>query len=202
MLLRAPDARQDSRGEVMRLIDTFQIAAEESTRMYGAECLGLFYGAVHSRVALPRSSQRGVTPVIFDAVIVTCEKKRRDCKSAKQIPRYQEKSDELGGCGAGEWAPMDNTERNKGFSAVVRKFPVGAVSMVSPFNFPCAPPLPGLQLARPSRPGRRACNARVPRSGMLCHTSPACAAGLRHASQGAQESRLRDLVVIWRVLRL
>ena len=34
---------------------------------------------------------------------------------------------------------MDNTERNKGFSAIVRKFPVGAISMVSPFNFPCAP---------------------------------------------------------------
>ena len=40
---------------------------------------------------------------------------------------------------AGEWTPMDNTERNKGFSAIVRKFPVGAISMVSPFNFPCAP---------------------------------------------------------------
>ncbi len=26
---------QDSRGEVQRLIDTFQIAAEEATRMYG-----------------------------------------------------------------------------------------------------------------------------------------------------------------------
>ena len=35
---------------------------------------------------------------------------------------------------------MDNTERNKGFSAIVRKFPVGPVSMVSPFNFPCASP--------------------------------------------------------------
>ncbi len=50
---------------------------------------------------------------------------------AKQIPRYQEKSDVTECCCAGEWAPMDNTERNKGFSAVVRKFPVGAVSMVS-----------------------------------------------------------------------
>ena len=27
---------QDSHGEVLRLIDTFQIAAEEATRMYGA----------------------------------------------------------------------------------------------------------------------------------------------------------------------
>ncbi len=36
---------------------------------------------------------------------------------------------------------MDNTERNKGFSAIVRKFPVGPVSMVSPFNFPCASPI-------------------------------------------------------------
>ncbi|KAK9840915.1 hypothetical protein WJX81_000140 [Elliptochloris bilobata] len=61
---------KDSHGEVLRLIDTFQIAAEESVRMYG------------------------------------------------------------------EWTPMDTTERNKGFSAIVRKFPVGAVSMVSPFNFP------------------------------------------------------------------
>ena len=28
---------QDSRGEVERLIDTFKIAAEEATRIYGAE---------------------------------------------------------------------------------------------------------------------------------------------------------------------
>ena len=45
----------------------------------------------------------------------------------------------VSGVCAGEWTPMDNTERNKGFSAIVRKFPVGALSMVSPFNFPCAP---------------------------------------------------------------
>ena len=48
------------------------------------------------------------------------------------------------GLRAGEWTPMDNTERNKGFSAIVRKFPVGAVSMVSPFNFPCVLCLQGL----------------------------------------------------------
>ena len=37
VLLTASRMRQDSHGEVMRLIDTFQIAAEECTRMYGAE---------------------------------------------------------------------------------------------------------------------------------------------------------------------
>jgi len=106
---------------------------------------------------------------------------------AKQIPRYQEKSDVTECCCAGEWAPMDNTERNKGFSAVVRKFPVGAVSMVSPFNSPCAPPLPVLQLARLSRPGWPPCAVRVRRAAVCfaCHT--ACAAGLRHASGGRGE---------------
>ena len=31
---------KDSRGEVTRLIDTFTIAMEESTRIYGEHCLG------------------------------------------------------------------------------------------------------------------------------------------------------------------
>ena len=31
----------------------------------------------------------------------------------------------VSGVCAGEWTPMDNTERNKGFSAIVRKFPRG-----------------------------------------------------------------------------
>ncbi|BDA51294.1 probable lactaldehyde dehydrogenase at C-terminar half [Coccomyxa sp. Obi] len=61
---------KDSRGEVQRLIDTFQIAAEEATRMYG------------------------------------------------------------------EYAPMDLSARTKGFQAVVRQFPIGPCSFVSPFNFP------------------------------------------------------------------
>eukprot|EP00850_Spirogloea_muscicola_P022869 SM000315S11906 [mRNA] locus=s315:83962:87476:- [translate_table: standard] len=61
---------RDSRGEVQRLIDTFQIAAEESVRMYG------------------------------------------------------------------EYAPIDISERAKGYQSLVRKFPIGPISMVSPFNFP------------------------------------------------------------------
>eukprot|EP00850_Spirogloea_muscicola_P000960 SM000003S11205 [mRNA] locus=s3:1500774:1509493:- [translate_table: standard] len=61
---------RDSRGEVQRLIDTFQIAAEESVRMYG------------------------------------------------------------------EYAPIDISERAKGYQSLVRRFPIGPISMVSPFNFP------------------------------------------------------------------
>ncbi|CAK0784038.1 hypothetical protein CVIRNUC_007241 [Coccomyxa viridis] len=61
---------KDSRGEVERLIDTFKIAAEEATRLYG------------------------------------------------------------------EYAPMDLSQRTKGFQSIVRRFPIGAISMVAPFNFP------------------------------------------------------------------
>lgn len=38
--------------------------------------------------------------------------------------------------GAGEYAPMDISARTTGFRAITRLFPIGAVSMVSPFNFP------------------------------------------------------------------
>jgi len=61
---------KDSRGEVTRLIDTFEIAAEEAVRLYG------------------------------------------------------------------EYAPLDISERNHGIQSIVRRFPIGIVSMVSPFNFP------------------------------------------------------------------
>ena len=61
---------KDARGEVTRLIDTFEIAAEEAVRLYG------------------------------------------------------------------EYAPLDISERNAGIQSVVRRFPIGVVSMVSPFNFP------------------------------------------------------------------
>ena len=61
---------KDARGEVTRLIDTFEIAAEEAVRLYG------------------------------------------------------------------EYAPLDISERNKGIKSIVRRFPIGVVSMVSPFNFP------------------------------------------------------------------
>lgn len=61
---------KDARGEVTRLIDTFEIAAEEAVRLYG------------------------------------------------------------------EYAPLDISERNQGIQSVVRRFPIGVVSMVSPFNFP------------------------------------------------------------------
>ena len=39
-------------------------------------------------------------------------------------------------CRAGEFAPMDLSQRTKGFQSIVRRFPIGPVSMVSPFNFP------------------------------------------------------------------
>lgn len=61
---------KDARGEVTRLIETFTIAMEESTRV------------------------------------------------------------------GGEYAPMDISQRCAGLTAVVRRFPVGPVAMVSPFNFP------------------------------------------------------------------
>ena len=31
---------------------------------------------------------------------------------------------------------MDLSQRTKGFQSIVRKFPIGAISMVAPFNFP------------------------------------------------------------------
>ena len=36
----------------------------------------------------------------------------------------------------GEYAPMDISQRTNGMSAIVRNFPIGVISMVSPFNFP------------------------------------------------------------------
>lgn len=45
---------QDSRGEVQRLIDTFEIAAEEATRMYGA---GLFTCIEHPSQKMPLKLQ-------------------------------------------------------------------------------------------------------------------------------------------------
>eukprot|EP00897_Mesotaenium_endlicherianum_P005715 jgi/Mesen1/5171/ME000257S04450 len=36
----------------------------------------------------------------------------------------------------GEFAPVDISERNKGYQSLVRRFPIGPISMVSPFNFP------------------------------------------------------------------
>lgn len=60
----------DARGEVNRLIDTFEIAAEEAVRQYG------------------------------------------------------------------EYAPLDISARNAGVQSIVRRFPIGVVSMISPFNFP------------------------------------------------------------------
>lgn len=61
---------KDARGEVGRLIDTFTIAAEEATRMYG------------------------------------------------------------------EHMPLDISKRTDGFKGIVRSFPIGPISMISPFNFP------------------------------------------------------------------
>ena len=37
---------------------------------------------------------------------------------------------------AGEYAPMDISKRTNGMAAIVRNFPIGVISMVSPFNFP------------------------------------------------------------------
>ena len=31
---------------------------------------------------------------------------------------------------------MDLSQRTKGFQSIVRRFPIGAISMVAPFNFP------------------------------------------------------------------
>ncbi|EFJ17837.1 hypothetical protein SELMODRAFT_420552 [Selaginella moellendorffii] len=61
---------KDARGEVQRSIDTFEVAAEEATRIYG------------------------------------------------------------------EVLPLDISARNKGIEGIVKKFPIGPVSMVSPWNFP------------------------------------------------------------------
>eukprot|EP00250_Pteridium_aquilinum_P001226 c11433_g1_i1 orf=512-3865(-) len=70
LCLEAGKPIRDARGEVQRLIDTFTIAAEESTRI------------------------------------------------------------------SGEYSQMDISERAKGYQALVRRFPIGPISMISPFNFP------------------------------------------------------------------
>lgn len=36
----------------------------------------------------------------------------------------------------GEYSQMDISERAKGYQALVRRFPIGPISMISPFNFP------------------------------------------------------------------
>lgn len=70
LALEAGKPIKDARGEVQRLIDTFEIAVGESTRIYG------------------------------------------------------------------EYIPLDISERNKGMSAITKRFPIGVISMISPFNFP------------------------------------------------------------------
>ncbi|KAH7438383.1 hypothetical protein KP509_04G012500 [Ceratopteris richardii] len=37
---------------------------------------------------------------------------------------------------SGEFSQMDISERAKGYQALVRRFPIGPISMISPFNFP------------------------------------------------------------------
>jgi acyl-CoA reductase-like NAD-dependent aldehyde dehydrogenase len=37
---------------------------------------------------------------------------------------------------SGEYLPIDYGPRGKGFQSIVRRFPIGPVSMVSPWNFP------------------------------------------------------------------
>lgn len=37
---------------------------------------------------------------------------------------------------SGEYLPVDYGPRGKGFQSIVRRFPIGPVSMVSPWNFP------------------------------------------------------------------
>jgi acyl-CoA reductase-like NAD-dependent aldehyde dehydrogenase len=59
-----------ARGEVTRLVDTFRLAAEEATRIYG------------------------------------------------------------------EWQPLDISERAAGYEGIVRRFPLGPCSLITPFNFP------------------------------------------------------------------
>lgn len=70
LCLEAGKPIKDAKGEVQRLIETFEIAAGEATRIYG------------------------------------------------------------------EYQPLDISERNKGFDAITKRFPIGVISMVSPFNFP------------------------------------------------------------------
>ena len=36
----------------------------------------------------------------------------------------------------GEYMPLDISERSKGYESIVRRFPIGPISMISPFNFP------------------------------------------------------------------
>lgn len=38
----------------------------------------------------------------------------------------------------GEYLPLDVSARNPGFAGIVRRFPVGLLSMITPFNFPYA----------------------------------------------------------------
>ena len=70
LCIEAGKPLKDARGEVTRLIDTFEIAAEEAVRVRG------------------------------------------------------------------EWDSLEISERAKGYESVVRRFPIGPISMISPFNFP------------------------------------------------------------------
>lgn len=36
----------------------------------------------------------------------------------------------------GEYLSLDISERNAGFQGIVRRFPIGPLSLISPFNFP------------------------------------------------------------------
>lgn len=70
LCIEAGKPLKDARGEVTRLIDTFEIAAEEAVRIRG------------------------------------------------------------------EWDSLEISARAKGYESVVRRFPIGPISMISPFNFP------------------------------------------------------------------
>lgn len=43
----------------------------------------------------------------------------------------------------GEYLPLDVSSRNVGFTGIVRRFPVGLISMITPFNFPYDRPAHG-----------------------------------------------------------
>ena len=71
----------------------------------------------------------------------------------------------------GEWLPLDWTAANRGRSGIVRRYPIGPVAAISPFNFPLN--LAAHKVAPPSRPAARSCSSPRARIPWSCSASPA-----------------------------
>jgi len=101
---------KDARAELGRAYDTFTVAAEEAVRQYGEYIpLDISSRYAWTRVATSYSRLYGIHCV---CVCVCVRVRVRACVRVCVV------------C------------RNPGFSGIVRRFPIGLISMITPFNFP------------------------------------------------------------------